>query len=301
MQNSSVINVKRHPLEMPLFVLSLLISVPVVALVIISVIGIFYALLLSFILFIGHITAINYIRGSGIRVTAQQLSEIYDTVERNAARIGLKSIPEIYVLQGNGMLNALATKFMFTRIFVIYSNLLDACENNPGARDMIIGHELGHMHAGHLRWSWLTWPSAIVPFLHKALSRAREYTADRYGYACVQNKQDALQGLLILAGGKNIASKISMQLFTEQLKTINTGMMRIGEWLHTHPTLVRRVCALDESLCTTENRKGSTSSAIKATLFVLITYIGFALMIMVSLMHFKNIVERQVAEHAVES
>ena len=47
----------------------------------------------------------------------------------------------------------------------------------------MIAHELGHIHRGHVRWHFVLAPAPLVPFLGAALSRAREYTCDRYGAA----------------------------------------------------------------------------------------------------------------------
>lgn len=297
MQDTTTLSIKRHPTEMPLLKASILISLPVLAVLVILTwtLVIYYTLIVILILFVCRFGVISYIRGSGIRVTAQQLPEVYEAVVRITQRIGLTPIPEIYVLQGNGVLNAFAREFLFRRIIVIYSNLLEACENNPGARDMIIGHELGHLHAGHTgwNWKWLTWPSLFIPFLPQALSRAREYTADRYGYACVENKQDALQGLLILAAGKNIASKVSMALFTEQINSINTGFMRIGEWFRCHPTLVRRACALDNSLYPKEQSKSAITSFLKAISVVLVTYSIIAMIIIGQLPAIKRAIDKE--------
>ena len=97
--------------------------------------------------------------------------------------MGMARVPEVYVMQAGGTLNALASKFMRANIVVLFSELIEACDDDTGARDMIIAHELGHLHAGHLRWTWFLLPGSMVPFLGTALSRAREYTCDRYGAA----------------------------------------------------------------------------------------------------------------------
>jgi Zn-dependent protease with chaperone function len=260
---------------MPLFILALLISLPVIAAICISVAGLFYAAIFLVILFFGHTAAIAFIRGNGIKVTSHHLSDVYHVVEKSCQRIGINHTPEVYIVQGNGLLNAMATKFVFTKFLVIYSSLLDACEDNEGARAMVIGHELGHLKAGHLRWNWLIWPALFIPFLGNALSRAREYTADRYGAACVGKIEETLNGLVILAGGKKIAKSVSLEAYTAQIKTINTGFMRIGEWMMTHPTLVRRICALEPGL-NQDSSGRSTWSFIKGIIIILITSIIFA-------------------------
>lgn len=257
MQAFGDIKVKRWSTELPLFWLSILVSCLFWFLIgfgffhsgkpVILVLGMYFLAYLI-ILFFAHVTAVAHIRGNGIKVTDSQLPEIHAVVETLSQRMGLKKTPETYILQGNGVLNAFATKFACNKIFVLYSNLLEAFGENQTARNMVIGHELGHIKAGHLRWFWFLLPSYLVPFLAQSLSRAREYTADRYGAACVENREDVNSGLIVLAAGKELASKVQLRNFAAQLNNVNTGWMRIGEWLSTHPVLVRRVCALDKSL-----------------------------------------------------
>lgn len=251
------LNIKRWPTELPLFWASVVASILIwVAMGFGFVMGgkpvalfiVMYFLIYLIILFFIHVMAIAHIRGNGIRITDSQLPELFSVVDGLSKRLGLKKTPETYILQGNGVLNAFATKFACSRIFVLNSNLVDALHDNPSARDMVIGHELGHLRANHLRWFWFLLPSYLVPFLGKALSRAREYTADRYGAACVENKETINQGLIILAAGKELAAKVELRTFAAQINHVNTGWMRIGEWFSTHPVLVRRVCALDKSL-----------------------------------------------------
>jgi Zn-dependent protease with chaperone function len=50
-------------------------------------------------------------------------------------------------------------------------------------------------------------PLGFVPFLAPALSRAREYTCDRYGLAGAGDKDGAALGLTILASGGAYASR----------------------------------------------------------------------------------------------
>jgi hypothetical protein len=44
-------------------------------------------------------------------------------------------------------------------------------------------------------------PAMFIPFVGGALSRARDYTCDRYGRAAAGDEEGALLGLTILAAG----------------------------------------------------------------------------------------------------
>jgi Zn-dependent protease with chaperone function len=151
-------------------------------------------------------------------------------------------------MQAGGALNALATKFLRSRMIVIFSDLLDACENDERAQDMIIGHEIGHIKEGHLDAFWFLLPGLWVPFLGSAYSRAREYTCDRYGFALAGNLAGALKGLTILAAGKNYGSRANVSALIRQRENLNTGLMTLGTWFMSHPPLCDRIAALDRTL-----------------------------------------------------
>src|SRR6202048_3338587 len=81
----------------------------------------------------------------------------------------------------HGILNAFATKLLSRKFVIINSALADAC-TDPRQLDFVVGHELGHLAAGHLAWNALLLPFHLVPWLGTAYSRARGYTRDRAGF-----------------------------------------------------------------------------------------------------------------------
>jgi Zn-dependent protease with chaperone function len=241
-------SVRRWPSEVPLFALACVVSIPLWILLTVSIVGIVYAAGIGVFLFVVHLAMIAHVRGSGVRLSDDQFPDVFTRVQRLAADMGIRKLPDVYLIQAGGTLNAFATKFLGSNMIVLYTELLDACGDDTAARDMIIAHELGHIHAGHLRWRWLMAPSLIVPFLGTALSRAREYTCDRYGLAGAGDEDGALRGLTILAAGGKHAPRVNRLAFARQRADLQTGWMTIGEWLATHPPLAKRVAALAPQL-----------------------------------------------------
>ncbi len=241
-------HVDRWPTEIPLFALSVLASIPIWIFLVFSIIGIAYAVMIGAFLFIVHLGLVARVRGSGVRLSSEQFPELYERVQTLAREMGIQNLPDVYLIQAGGTLNAFATKFLGAHLVVLYSDLLDACGHDTAARDMIVAHELGHIHAGHLRWRWLTAPSHLVPFLGTALSRAREYTCDRYGHLGAGDHDGALRGLTLLAAGPVGARTMNRAAFVRQGADLQTGWMTIGEWFATHPPLSKRVAALDPAL-----------------------------------------------------
>lgn len=252
MQNTStsqerVIHVERCPGDKVITTIAILFCTLVWTGVIISIIGIPFIIFIIVPVLMGHIIYIAYIRGNAIRISPDQFSDLYEDVKGLSKKIGLRSVPETYLLRGD-TLNALSTRFFMTNIMILYSELLDACGDNKAARDMIIAHELGHLHQGHIQWFWFFLPVWVIPFFGPALSRAREYTCDRYGFAMAGDKEGALRGLVILSVGSKRAFQVNMEAFVQQKEDINTGLMTIGRWFNTHPPLTLRILALDETL-----------------------------------------------------
>lgn len=261
------IEVVRWPTERPLLLLALLASAVIWLLAAISVFGLLYAVFVVVFFFAVHLTFVAHVRGSGVRLGRDQFPELHARVCELAARMGIERIPEVYLMQAGGTLNALATRFLGSNIVVLFSDLLEACGESAGARDMIIAHELGHIRAGHLRWHWFLLPAKLVPFLGASLSRAREYTCDRYGLAGADEREGALLGLSILAAGGTHGPRINRQALVRQRASLNTGWMTLGEWLSSHPPLAKRLLMLDPSL-------GSAHDASRAGMLRALTILG---------------------------
>jgi len=247
--DSGPILVQRWPSEEPLLIVAILVSIMAWIVIVVTVVGLVYAVFFAVFFGLMHLTLISHVRGSAVRLGPNQFPELHESVERLARRMGMDRVPEAYLMQAGGSLNAFATRFLRSHIIVLFSDLLEACGENTAARDMIIAHELGHIKSGHLRLHWLLLPAAFVPFLMTALSRAREYTCDRYGLAGAGSVEDAGIGLAILAAGAEHGPKVNRAELVRQRESIEkSGFMTLGTWFATHPPLSKRIAAIDPSL-----------------------------------------------------
>jgi len=247
-RSHEVIRAESWPSEYPLFIVAVLCSILAWLVLAISIIGLIYVGMFALFFAVMHLAFVVHVRGSGVRLGSDQFPKLYSRVEELARRMEMDRVPEVYLMQAGGTLNAFATKFLRRHMVVLFSDLLDACGDNEAARDMIIGHELAHIRCGHLKWRWLLLPASIVPFLGTALSRAREYTCGRFGYASAGDHDGALLGLTILAAGGRYAPAVDRAALVRQRQDLNTGFMTLGTWLSTHPPLAKRLHALDPSL-----------------------------------------------------
>jgi Zn-dependent protease with chaperone function len=262
--------------EMLLKVFVVLISISVWIGLTISIFGIVYVAFIGLFLFFTHLLFVATVRGNAVRVGPDQYPELYARVERLSRRAGLDYVPETYVMQAGGALNALATKFLRSRMVVIFSDLLDACDNDEHAQDMIIGHEIGHIKAGHLDAFWFLLPGLWMPFLGGAYSRAREYTCDRYGFALAGDPAGALKGLTILSAGKNYGARVNVSALVKQRESLNTGLMTLGKWFMSHPPLCDRIAALDRTLAAAmaDPNRGRNRALLTVALFFLVVFGG---------------------------
>jgi len=245
---SAAIDVSPSTSEVPLRIVVFIVAIALWIVFIVSVVGLVYGLILGLVFFFAHLMLIAHVRGSSVKLGPQQMPELYNRVVDIAHRIGMKRVPDVYLQQHGGILNAFATRFGRRRFVVLYSDLVRACGDNLDALDFIIAHELGHIHRGHLNWRWLVAPALFVPFLGTAYSRACEYTCDRYGFQASSDKNRSLDGLCILAVGPQFVPYVNKQAFAAQRDDLNTAFMKLGHWFSTHPPLADRVAALNPSL-----------------------------------------------------
>ncbi|NQU51517.1 MAG: M48 family metallopeptidase [Bacteroidetes bacterium] len=122
---------------------------------------------------------VGFLKGNSIKVTGKQFADINRIVLKQCKELNIKNIPDTYILQNGGLLNAFATRFLGHNYIVLYSDVLDeAYKNSYESIEFIIGHELGHIKRNHMLKSLILFPSFFVPFLYRAYSRACEYTCD---------------------------------------------------------------------------------------------------------------------------
>jgi len=233
------------PKESPLFVLGVIVSgMCWAALTLFTLgIGLVYAVLVLGFVAMAHAVFLASVRGNGVRVGPDQLPDLHRRLEAASRRLGMKRVPELYLLQADGLLNAFATKLLSRRFVILSSSLADAC-NDPRQLDFVLGHELGHLAAGHLAWNAFLLPFRLVPWLGAAYSRAREYTGDRCGLAVVEELEPAMRGLAVLAAGGKYAGEVNLRAFAEQRAESGRFWMATTELMSSHPFLCKRVAEL---------------------------------------------------------
>lgn len=228
--------------EKPLFFIAALLSALFWFVLIVGTIGIaLIYLLLGYLIFLfAHSAFISYLKGTGVKISRDQYPDLHERLIRCCEKVGLREVPEAYLLRTD-FFNALATRFLGRHFVVLFTDVVDALEDQPGAVDFYIGHELGHIHRKHLSWSAFIMPASILPVLGAALRRAEEYTCDRYGVACCQNEDDIKAAIAAIAAGDTRWKSINIDAYVGQVAATNGFWMSFNELTGDYPWLTKRM------------------------------------------------------------
>lgn len=235
-----------HGKEKLYFALVVIASVVIYLALLISIVGIIFLAVGVLIYWLLHTYSLSSIRKNGVRLSEYQFPEFYAKATLLANEMGMDKVPNIYVVQSGGILNAFATKFGFKNMVVLYSDIFALIED--GAEDevlFILAHEFAHVKRRHIGYSWLLMPGLSIPFLSSAYSRACEFTCDRYGAAYTKSYEGAKNALTILAVGPQLYQKVNKAAFVQQINEENGAFSWIDEITSTHPNLPRRIHAID--------------------------------------------------------
>ena len=206
--------------------------------------GLPYALLVGFFLWLANGLLVAHLRSEGVQVTAEQFPELHKTFLEVVTALDLKKMPELYVIQSNGVLNAFATRHSGREFVVIYSSILDNYGYDSAEMRFLIGHEIGHIQAKHLMKRLLLAPTIILPWLPPAYSRACEASCDRYGAFAASNIDGAINAMMTLSAGKMPASKMVPAIFAQQHFSQRDFFVSWHELNSFYPTLSQRVSNL---------------------------------------------------------
>ena len=130
----------------------------------------FTVLIVAAISFIAYVfarsAAIAQLKGNGIELSECQFPELYAQFVHCCDTLAVQERPGIYLLNGNGVLNAFATWFLGTQYVVLNSSVVDAMDSNPSGIRFYAGHELGHVlrHDNPVLWI-LRWPALRLPLI----------------------------------------------------------------------------------------------------------------------------------------
>jgi Zn-dependent protease with chaperone function len=257
----------RSPYEIPLYVVSVLVNLLIIALILVGalllgylnalagepvsgpVVDVIRVAFVALLLLVPGLVVYRQLtragtRGSAVRLSPRQFPDIYAVKGDFARRLNLQRDPEIYLMSGNGALNAFAASTFGYDFVVIHSELFsNTYERNKDALAFIVGHELGHLRLGHTRL-WYQLSTAYVdrvPLLGGFLSRAREFSCDRHGAYLAPRGEE---GLVLLAAGRYVYKEVDVEELLEQAQRFQGFWPVVAQLPQSHPFTVRRLKVL---------------------------------------------------------
>ncbi len=218
------------------FVMGILIIIAAV----VSLVGILILLgaLIGVVISHGYFAAC--IRQNSVKVSEKQFPEVYETVKRLCNAMKIAVVPEVYIMNGAGALNAFAAKLLKKDYVIIYSDIFQmAYEEGAEELEFVLCHELVHIKRKHTS-NWVKKiGSMFVPFLELAYSRACEFTCDIQAVYFTGRKSS--HALAMLAVGNKVHKKINLQAVIEQAQAERGFFPWLVEITSTHPALPKRI------------------------------------------------------------
>jgi Zn-dependent protease with chaperone function len=260
------LNEYRHKWEMPmLWICGCITLLGVIAFIVIGVEMVYHPDLVAWVkkdeyweYLIGAPLVLAYIYVSRVYMTAsivtgaiqaneRQFPELYARYCALAAQIELAQVPKLYVLNGNGVLNAYALSCNKRRkIVVIHAEIAQLFDTDPGVVEFVLAHELSHHKLHHVSY-WrilLNLLPNILVLPGKAMTRSQEYSADRMA-ATITSEAACCGVITLLSAGGKMYSKVNMQAYREQYEeTQHEPLTRVANWFSDHPVLTKRYDAL---------------------------------------------------------
>ncbi len=242
----------RHSWEIPMLIIVIAVTVlsylVTSVLVLLGVINYYTLALLAAPILLWFGRGANYAmqRVNAVKMSRTQFPEGYRMVAEAAARYGMPTPPEAYVVLGNGQINAFASGHGFRRYVCVYSDMFEVGgrARDPDALAFIIGHEVGHIAAGHTSY-WRNLGMFLVPFLPilgNALIRTQEYTADNHGYC---NRHMGAPGAMrVLAAGKYLNALVDINEMADRAPQEKGLFIWVANAMSSHPVLTWRIWAL---------------------------------------------------------
>lgn len=192
-----------------------------------------------------HWLQIGYIRTNGVKVTERQFADLYQTYQRVGQEMGIRLLPDVYILQAGGVLNAFATRFFQKNMVILYSDVVELSRDGYTKEvEFVIAHELAHIRRNHVQKQWAMMLGGWIPFLGSAYSRACEFTCDRMAAHHIQDQAASKRALTILAIGGKLAKEVSEFDYLYEASRENGFIAKLSELLSTHPPLPKRIAAI---------------------------------------------------------
>lgn len=229
--------------EKSLFTILAIISGLIWAVLIIATKGLalIYVLMFFIIYLFTHSAFISYLKGTAVEISPEQFPDLHQQYLACCERLEIKEPPRAYLLAADGMLNALATRFLRRNYIVLFSSIVDALESDKDAINFYIGHELGHIRRNHIGKEPLLVFATWLPLVGAAYARACEYTCDLHGLRCCNSLRSATNAVAVLAAGVEQWKRMNVDQYIRQTQESSGFWMSFHEINSSYPWLTKRM------------------------------------------------------------
>lgn len=183
------------------------------------------------------------VRGRDVRLSRDQIPEIYGIFEQQCGQLGMTQIPELYVSASAAESNAFSA---WKQNFIVLStDYLGPLGESHDTIAFFLGRQIGAIRLGHAKW-WdelLLWYVLKIPLARAPVQKARTLSLDRYGAFL---SRAGLRPLIILATGRHIGRVVNSHGYLKQVDEFGGFWDRVGEIGRKTPALAKRVRALQE-------------------------------------------------------
>ena len=182
--------------------------------------------------------------GGGLRVHAGQFGHVHAIVDDCARRLRMPT-PHVFV-RDDPFVPVVAIGIGEPYAVVLSAQHLE--EFGEGELRFLIGRELGHIAAGHTRFTSLLSANGretgVIALAFGAWLRRIDYTADRIGLLCCGSLEAAMRAIAVSTFG-TVGHKVDLGAFAEQLKELHAEpSLRLAEWTASTPYATNRIAAL---------------------------------------------------------
>jgi Zn-dependent protease with chaperone function len=234
--------------ERTYFVILLVFSCLVWLLCALTIVPIMIMIAIGFMVWLLHGVVVARIKSEGVKLDADQMPELDRAFTSVCAKLGVSPVPELYLMQQGGALNAFATRHCARDFVVLYSDLLEAYGADSDEIKFLLGHELGHIRSRHILKTTLLLPGLFLPLLGSAYNRACESSCDRHGAFASDNLESSVRAMMILSGGKHVGRNLAPEAFSKQHHQSRGFFVSLHEIFSSYPTLSKRVLIFGSSL-----------------------------------------------------
>lgn len=234
----------RHPKEKLYYTICLIFSI-VVHLSLVGVLFVF-SLLSALSLWISEQFFKAIVFGNAVKITEQQFPKVHAIIQKQSQELGLEKDMDVFIYNGQGVINAIALKFLSKKYVILMAGLVDLMLKRGAypELEMIIGHELAHHSLKHTSFfrGMVLLPSRLIPILSLAYSRGCEYSADQVAFELTKNNKSAIRGLLsVTLGSEALSNEMDIKSFVYQERSVPGFFGFLSDAFSTHPRMTRRI------------------------------------------------------------